>query len=252
MKTDVIIFVIRSSPSCPLSCPRADLKLYPLPVSLLLRQNQRPQSTTCPFPGCACVDGVPDGVPPYPRKTSTYDTDHPRFPSFSAPPPHPLGPMPIPPMRAAYAWDDRERDDAGSPHTSSTSASVGGSPARKHARSWDSEVSRFACHFSSKLQLTLRNRRTLRFASASRDPCRTRHQCMRHEFVSGAAGSALTVCATPHYYPHTPCYPCYAALRSPAGVHTYRFNLCVCAQCQEDQKGKDQGGIDRGVLMMTD
>jgi hypothetical protein len=44
-------------------------------------------------------------------------------------------------MRSAYAWDDREREDVGSPHTSSASVSVGGSPARKHARSWDSEVS---------------------------------------------------------------------------------------------------------------
>lgn len=151
MKTDVIIFVIRSRRLCP---PRADVKLYPFvpPVSLLLRQNQRPQSATCPFPGCACVDGVPDGVPPYPRKASTYDADHPRFSSYSAPTPHPLSSMPIPPMRAAYAWDDRERDDAGSPHTSSASASVGGSPARKHARTWDSEVSNpLSCHLNSQM-----------------------------------------------------------------------------------------------------
>ncbi|KAF8274663.1 hypothetical protein EI94DRAFT_1712821 [Lactarius quietus] len=105
-------------------------------LSLLLRQNQRPQSASCPFPGCACVDGVPDGVPPYPRKSSTYESEHPRFSSYSGPP---LAPVPIPPMRPAYAWDDRERDDVGSPHTSSASVSVGGSPARKHARTWDSE-----------------------------------------------------------------------------------------------------------------
>lgn len=43
---------------------------------------------------------------------------------------------------------------------------------------------------------------------------------------------------------------CYAALTlMPGDFHTYRFNLC--AQCQEDRKGKGQGGIDRGVLMMT-
>ncbi|KAH9038130.1 hypothetical protein EDB84DRAFT_1101289 [Lactarius hengduanensis] len=108
-------------------------------LSLLLRQNQRPQSTSCPFPGCACVDGVPDGVSTYPRKASTYESEHTRFASYSAPPPLPLASVPIPPMRPAYAWDDREREDVGSPHTSNASASVSGSPARKHARTWDSE-----------------------------------------------------------------------------------------------------------------
>ncbi|KAI9454735.1 hypothetical protein BJY52DRAFT_1188715 [Lactarius psammicola] len=107
-------------------------------LSLFLRQNQRPQSASCPFPGCACVDGVPDSVSTYPRKASTYESEHTRFASY-APPPLPLTSVPIPPMRPAYAWDDREREDVGSPHTSSASASVGGSPARKHARTWDSE-----------------------------------------------------------------------------------------------------------------
>ncbi|KAI0261097.1 hypothetical protein BC834DRAFT_845723 [Gloeopeniophorella convolvens] len=99
-------------------------------VSLVLRQHPRPQGANCPFPGCACVDGVPEGPPAYPRKLS-YDPEHARYPTYSAPPP--------PPMRSAYAWDDREREDAGSPHTSSASTSAGGSPARKHARTWDSE-----------------------------------------------------------------------------------------------------------------
>ncbi|KAH9015249.1 hypothetical protein EDB83DRAFT_2440008 [Lactarius deliciosus] len=108
-------------------------------LSLLLRQNQRPQSTSCPFPGCACVDGVLDGVSTYPRKASTYESEHTRFTSYSAPPPLSLASVPIPPMRPAYAWDDREREDVGSPHTSNASASASGSPARKHARTWDSE-----------------------------------------------------------------------------------------------------------------
>jgi hypothetical protein len=106
-------------------------------LSLLLRQNQRLPSATCPFPGCACVDGAPDGVSTYPRKASTYESEHARFASYSAPPP--LASVTIPPMRPAYTWDDREREDVGSPHTSSASASVGGSPARKHARTWDTE-----------------------------------------------------------------------------------------------------------------
>jgi hypothetical protein len=118
---------------------------------LILRQNPRPQGAPCPFPGCACIDGGgPDGsggvmTTAYSRKALTYDTEpSARYTPYSAQPPPPLplsssGPMP--PMRSAYAWDDRERDDVGSPHTSSASVSVGGSPARKHARSWDSEVS---------------------------------------------------------------------------------------------------------------
>jgi len=109
-------------------------------LSLFLRQNQRPQGAHCPFPGCACIDGGgPDGVPAstYPRKSLTsYDSEPARYATYTAQPPPP---PPLPPMRSAYAWDDRERDDVGSPHTSSASVSVGGSPARKHARSWDSE-----------------------------------------------------------------------------------------------------------------
>ena len=144
-------------------------------VSLLLRQNQRPQSaSSCPFPGCACVDGVPDGVPPYPRKGSTYESEHPRFASYSAPPPLSLAPMPIPPMRPAYAWDDRDREEASSPHTSSASASAGGSPARKHARTWDSEVSLGGFGLRVPFSVLTENRRTLRSANVSPDPCRTR------------------------------------------------------------------------------
>ena len=120
-------------------------------VSLMLRQNQRPQSAHCPFPGCMCTDGSssgPDGVTAYPpRKLSTYDSSEPllRYASHhSAPPPPPLSSSssgPIPPMRSAYAWDDREREDFGSPQASSSaSVSLGGSPARKHARTWDQEV----------------------------------------------------------------------------------------------------------------
>jgi len=114
-------------------------------VSLMLRQNQRPQSAHCPFPGCMCTDGGgPDGVTAYPRKLSTYESKLLRYGSHSAPPP-PLSSSssgPIPPMRSAYTWDDREREDMGSPQASSSaSASLGGSPARKHARTWDQEVS---------------------------------------------------------------------------------------------------------------
>lgn len=117
----------------------------------MLRQNQRPQSAHCPFPGCNCTDGGPDGMTTYPRKLSTYDSEPVRYPVHSAPPP-PLSASssgPIPPMRSAYAWDDREREDIGSPQASSSaSASLGGSPARKHARSWDQEVSFLALtHF---------------------------------------------------------------------------------------------------------
>jgi hypothetical protein len=114
----------------------------------MLRQNQRPQSAHCPFPGCMCTDGggggAPDGVAAYPRKLSMYDSEPLRYGPHSAPPP-PLSSSssgPIPPMRSAYAWEDREREDIGSPQASSSaSASLGGSPARKHARSWDQEVS---------------------------------------------------------------------------------------------------------------
>src|SRR5713101_12042 len=110
----------------------------------MLRQNQRPQGAHCPFPGCMCTDG-PDGVTAYPRKLSTYDSSEPlRYASHHTAPPPPLSSSssgPIPPMRSAYAWDDREREDFGSPQASSSaSASLGGSPARKHARSWDQEV----------------------------------------------------------------------------------------------------------------
>jgi hypothetical protein len=118
-------------------------------VSLMLRQNQRPQSAHCPFPGCMCTDGGggPDGVAAYPRKLSMYDSEPLRYAPHSAPPP-PLSSSssgPIPPMRSAYAWDDREREDIGSPQASSSaSASMGGSPARKHARTWDHEVSRMS------------------------------------------------------------------------------------------------------------
>ncbi|KAF8493925.1 hypothetical protein F5888DRAFT_1636343 [Russula emetica] len=101
---------------------------------------------------CNCTDGGgggggggggPDGVSAYPRKLSTYDSEPPlRYPSHTVPPP-PLSSSssgPIPPMRSAYAWDDREREDIGSPQASSSaSASLGGSPARKHARTWDHE-----------------------------------------------------------------------------------------------------------------
>jgi len=111
-------------------------------LSLMLRQNQRPQSAHCPFPGCMCTDGGGDGVTAYPRKLSTYDSEPLRYTSHSAPPP-PLSSSssgPIPPMRSAYTWDDREREDFGSPQASSSaSASLGGSPARKHARTWDHE-----------------------------------------------------------------------------------------------------------------
>jgi hypothetical protein len=115
-------------------------------LSLMLRQNQRPQSAHCPFPGCMCTDGggggAPDGVAAYPRKLSMYDSEPLRYGPHSAPPP-PLSSSssgPIPPMRSAYAWEDREREDIGSPQASSSaSASLGGSPARKHARSWDQE-----------------------------------------------------------------------------------------------------------------
>ena len=111
-------------------------------VSLILRQNQRPQSAHCPFPGCVCTEGGPDGVSAYPRKLSTYDSDPMRYAPHAAHRP-PASSGLIPSMRPAYAWDDREREDSGSPHASSSaSASVGGSPARKHARSWDSEVSK--------------------------------------------------------------------------------------------------------------
>ena len=121
-----------------------------LAVSLILRQNPRPQGAPCPFPGCACIDGGgPDGgggTTTYSRKALTYDTEPTaRYGPYNAQPPPPPLPLsssgPMPPMRSAYTWDDRERDDIGSPHTSSASVSVGGSPARKHARSWDSEVS---------------------------------------------------------------------------------------------------------------
>lgn len=82
----------------------------------------------------------------YSRKALTYDSEPAaaRYTPYSSQPSQPLPPPssgPMPPMRSAYAWDDRERDDVGSPHTSSASVSVGGSPARKHARSWDLEVS---------------------------------------------------------------------------------------------------------------
>jgi hypothetical protein len=112
----------------------------------MLRQNQRPQSAHCPFPGCNCTDGggCPDGVAAYPRKLSMYDSEPLRYASHSAPPPalSSSSSGPIPPMRSAYAWDDREREDIGSPQASSSaSASLGGSPARKHARTWDQEVS---------------------------------------------------------------------------------------------------------------
>ena len=111
-------------------------------VSLILRQNQRPQSAHCPFPGCVCTEGGLDGVSAYPRKLSTYDSDPMRYAPHAAHRP-PASSGLIPSMRPAYAWDDREREDSGSPHASSSaSASVGGSPARKHARSWDSEVSK--------------------------------------------------------------------------------------------------------------
>jgi len=115
-------------------------------VSLILRQNPRPQGAHCPFPGCACIDGGgPDGGGGGIRKVLTYDSETTaRYTPYNSQPSQPLPPPssgPMPPMRSAYAWDDRERDDVGSPHTSSASVSVGGSPARKHARSWDSEVS---------------------------------------------------------------------------------------------------------------
>ncbi|KAI0295892.1 hypothetical protein B0F90DRAFT_1748139 [Multifurca ochricompacta] len=110
-------------------------------LSLILRQNQRSQGANCPFPGCACVDGVPDCMSTYARKAPAYDSEHARYPSYTAPPlpPPPPSSGNIPMMRSAYTWDDRERDDLSSPHTSSASASAGGSPARKHARTWDSE-----------------------------------------------------------------------------------------------------------------
>ncbi|KAH9973405.1 hypothetical protein BJV74DRAFT_798966 [Russula compacta] len=112
-------------------------------LSLILRQNQRPHGGHCPFPGCACIDGSPDCVPSYPRKAPTYDQEPVRYSPYTT---QPLPPPPsssglIPPMRSAYAWDDREREDVDSPRTSSASVSVGESPARKHARSWDAEVS---------------------------------------------------------------------------------------------------------------
>jgi len=125
-------------------------------VSLILRQNPRPQGAHCPFPGCACIDGGgPDGgggITTYSRKALTYDPEPTaRYTPYSAqtlpPPVPPASSGPMPPMRSAYAWDDRERDDVGSPHTSSASISVGGSPARKHARSWDSEVSLSSLHY---------------------------------------------------------------------------------------------------------
>ena len=125
-------------------------------MSLILRQNPRPQGAHCPFPGCACIDGGgPDGgggITTYSRKALTYDPEPTaRYTPYSAqtlpPPVPPASSGPMPPMRSAYAWDDRERDDVGSPHTSSASVSVGGSPARKHARSWDSEVSLSSLHY---------------------------------------------------------------------------------------------------------
>ncbi|KAI9454705.1 hypothetical protein F5148DRAFT_1151646 [Russula earlei] len=91
-------------------------------LSLILRQNRRSQG--------------PEAVSTYPRKLSTYDPEPVRYTPYTAQPPPP--PRPVPPMRSAYTWDDREREDAGSPHTSSASASIG-SPGRKHGRSWDSE-----------------------------------------------------------------------------------------------------------------
>ncbi len=113
---------------------------------MILRQNQRPQSAHCPFPGCVCTDG---GSDTYPRKLSTYDAEPLRYAHHTVPPP-PLSSGPIPPMRSAYAWDDREREDIGSPQpSSSTSASVGGSPARKHARTWDQEVNTVTSGYSS-------------------------------------------------------------------------------------------------------
>jgi hypothetical protein len=111
-------------------------------VSSILRQNQRPQGAHCPFPGCNCIDGGPDGVSAYPRKLSSYDPEPLRYAPHTAPPPPPSSSGPIPPMRSAYSWDDRDREDIGSPQASSSaSVSVGGSPARKHARTWDHEVS---------------------------------------------------------------------------------------------------------------
>ena len=125
-------------------------------MSLILRQNPRPQGAHCPFPGCACIDGGgPDGggggLTSYSRKALTYDPEPAaRYTPYSAqtlpPPVPPPSSGPMPPMRSAYAWDDRERDEVGSPHTSSASVSVGGSPARKHARSWDS-VSLSSLHY---------------------------------------------------------------------------------------------------------
>lgn len=108
----------------------------------MLRQSQRPQTSHCPFPGCVCTEGGPDGVSGYPpRKLSTFDSEPLRYATHAAQRPPPSSSGPIPPMRSAYTWDDRDREDTGSPHgSSSASASVGGSPARKHARSWDSEV----------------------------------------------------------------------------------------------------------------
>jgi hypothetical protein len=127
----------------------------------MLRQNQRPQSAHCPFPGCMCTDGSngpPDGVTAYPRKLSTsYDSSEPplRYASHSVPPLSSTSSGPIPPMRSAYAWDDREREDFGSPQASSSaSASLGGSPARKHARTWDQEVSIFTVlHCASRTRV---------------------------------------------------------------------------------------------------
>ena len=116
----------------------------------MLRQSQRPQTSHCPFPGCVCTEGGPDGVSGYPpRKLSTFDSEPLRYATHAAQRPPPSSSGPIPPMRSAYTWDDRDREDTGSPHgSSSASASVGGSPARKHARSWDSEVRISLCLFS--------------------------------------------------------------------------------------------------------
>ncbi|KAF8485734.1 hypothetical protein DFH94DRAFT_152826 [Russula ochroleuca] len=110
-------------------------------LSLMLRQSQRAQNSHCPFPGCVCTEGGPDGVSAYPpRKLSTFDSEPLRYAPHAAQRPPPSSSGVIPPMRSAYTWDDRDREDTGSPHgSSSASASVGGSPARKHARSWDSE-----------------------------------------------------------------------------------------------------------------
>lgn len=147
MKTGAIIFV-NLIIFTPFFSYFADSFLFPALtlVSLMLRQNQRPQSAHCPFPGCMCTDAGQDGMTAYPpRKLSTYDSSEPlRYASHSVPPP-PLSSSssgPILPMRSAYTWDDREREDIGSPQASSSaSASLGGSPARKHARTWDHEVS---------------------------------------------------------------------------------------------------------------